>query len=90
MELPILWKKETFKDQLMYVDLFDKVKDDETLEDLRIKSFRKSDKKSAECRELGNAVYAVKNWSEAMEYYNQSLRYAKPDTENVALAYANR
>lgn len=90
MELPILWKKETFKDQVMYVDLFDKVKDDETLEDLRIKSFRKSDKKSTECRELGNAVFAVKNWSEAMEYYNQSLRYAKPDTENVALAYANR
>lgn len=40
--------------------------------------------------ELGNKEFKSRLWDSAMEYYNQSLIFAEPGTENVGLAYANR
>lgn len=39
---------------------------------------------------LGNKEFSLSMWDSAMEYYNQSLIFAEPGTENVSLGYANR
>lgn len=96
--MDIFWRKEIFKGQTRHIDLFAPLEEhekwndktmDESMDELRI-VYRKSDKKSVESRELGNAEFAAKNWTGAMEYYNQSLRFAEGGSENVALAYSNR
>ncbi|XP_055308820.1 SET and MYND domain-containing protein 4-like [Sitodiplosis mosellana] len=93
--MDILWRKETVKNQTRHIDLFAPLEEDdkwndEAMRELRTLTFRKDNRKSSESRELGNETFAVKNWSGAMEYYNQSLRFAEIGTENVALAYSNR
>lgn len=50
----------------------------------------KSNAFSTEYRNKGNVHFAIKNWRDALECYNQSLCFAETDTENVPLAYGNR
>ncbi|XP_031616820.1 SET and MYND domain-containing protein DDB_G0273591-like [Contarinia nasturtii] len=50
----------------------------------------KSDLVSTGFRISGNNHFKVKYWRSAMEFYNQSLRFAVKGTENLSLAYANR
>ncbi|XP_055326474.1 uncharacterized protein LOC129580257 [Sitodiplosis mosellana] len=88
----ILWRKETIKGQTTFIDLFVTLPDDdkwndESMNEMKTKKFRKNNKKSSESRELGNEIFAANNWSDAMECYNESLRFAEVGTENVALAY---
>lgn len=49
----------------------------------------KNDKKSEECRELGNKLYSKKEFIDAVTMYNRSLCYAEY-RPNLALTYANR
>ncbi|XP_055326476.1 SET and MYND domain-containing protein 4-like [Sitodiplosis mosellana] len=90
-----LWKKETTQNQTGYIDLFASLQEDDVWNDgatnpLETITFRKDNEKSLESRTRGNEIFAAKNWEDAMEHYNQSLRNAEVGSENVALAYSNR
>lgn len=50
----------------------------------------KNDKISIDFRALGNKKFKEEVWSEAMEFYNESLRFATDESENMSLAFANR
>lgn len=50
----------------------------------------KNNKTSDYLRELGNRKFQERDFIEAMELYSQSLCFAKPRTNNVCFAYANR
>lgn len=84
-----LWKK---KDGV-YVNIFDGVQtNDESMNEL-VKTTdapAKNDWLSSEYRKKGNDEKIKGNWYRAMRYYNDSLRYAKTDSQNISLAYANR
>lgn len=85
-----LWKKESHKSDAMYIDIFASLVQDPRVEYFTDFRNYKDNKQSIKFRELGNKEFASKNWSESMHLYNQSLRYAEIDSENVALAYSNR
>lgn len=51
---------------------------------------RKSKQVSTDLRGLGNEQFKKKCWRKAMEFYNESLRFAEEGSENISLAYANR
>lgn len=93
----MLWKKESSKKDALYVDVFalnggqallKKVFQDIRLE--RGTTFNKNDSTSLEKRMQGNGYYRQGNWNQAMELYNESLCFAKPRSQNISLAYANR
>lgn len=50
----------------------------------------KNDDISNEFRDAGNQLFKAKEWRAAMEYYNQSLRFAENGSDSISLAYANR
>lgn len=50
----------------------------------------KSNQKSLDARNLGNFHFKERNYVEALKYYNKSLCFAPIDSENLAIAYANR
>ncbi|KAG5671092.1 hypothetical protein PVAND_001306 [Polypedilum vanderplanki] len=50
----------------------------------------KSNVNSTKLREIGNQYYAKREFFEAILKYNKSLCYAENESENAALAYANR
>lgn len=50
----------------------------------------KCNHKSDEFRHKGNAFYKNKNVNEALELYTQSISYALPNSEQLALGFANR
>lgn len=50
----------------------------------------KSSEKSESLRKEGNKLYSDHKFYAALLNYNESLCYAKPDSENLGLAYANR
>lgn len=84
-----LWQKDGDESSDCYVDLFDDVghaKTPITLKRLAGKSNTVADNH----RNAGNAFFAQKKWSEAIEEYNQSLCHAETGTEPASLAYANR
>lgn len=82
-----VWKKESRHRGALYIDLFASVKRFTTYSTpIR----QKNDHFSTESRNKGNDLFRLKQYSEAMALYNQSLRFAKVDSENVALAYSNR
>ena len=89
----VLWKKESTSTDACYIDLLT----DTELENSRYKFSKwmsehtnKNAAKSTERRMRGNLEFKAKHWEEAMEMYNQSLRYAAVGSENISLAYANR
>lgn len=100
-ERKVLWKKETDGDSEVYMNLFpfDEMDEEETkfmmdnlshLNPEDDKKFEKNDERAKEFRDLGNQKFNIFKWNEAMELYNESLRFATVGSENVSLAYANR
>lgn len=55
-----------------------------------IRKCQKNNDISTKFRQLGNARFVEKDWRDAMVMYNNSLRFAEINTDNVGLAYANR
>lgn len=90
----VLWKKESSKPTAFYINfLADKSPDDFSFKIDKMmceNSNQKSIGKSTELRVLGNRRFKEKKWYDAMELYNQSLRYATAESDNISLAYANR
>lgn len=81
-----LWKKESTQADADYVDLFS-----DGFDTMKIPMQpKKCNKVSTRLRTEGNALYSSHDWLNAMEKYNESLRYAEVNSENVSLAYGNR
>lgn len=89
-----LWKKETVGSKSMYCDIFSNIQEpNETVHNRECTKsiyFGKDDERSNLLRMHGNNLFRLKDWTGAMEFYNQSLYYAKCGSENEALAYSNR
>lgn len=87
-----LWKKEV--DHASFVNLFASAikieKEDDEWENLSSFESRKDNHHSTELRMKGNVKFRQGFWAEALEFFNQSLCFAEINSENVALAYANR
>ncbi|XP_031619047.1 histone-lysine N-methyltransferase SMYD3-like [Contarinia nasturtii] len=81
-----LWKKESNGKSSIYMDIFKNI---ETAEVSNANGLPKNDVISTHLRKKGDGKFGDNLWIDAMEYYNQSLRFAV-DSENVSLAYANR
>lgn len=78
-----LWEKEWTGD---YIDLFG-----DGFDTMHIPMRpKKCDKLSAKLRKEGNALVNSGDWLNAMEKYNDSLRHAENDSNNISLAYGNR
>lgn len=101
----MLWQKESEAEDALYTDLcatsspkeieeFEKGISfyDEQLVHSIEKNFvpNKDDVFALKLRQEGNALFAKKKYDRAMDKYNRSLCYAENDSENIALAYANR
>ncbi len=98
------WKKESNAPDALYVDLRtpcpkETKKFDEAIsmyEKHMLKSIEKNfrtskdDAYALKLRKEGNKLFTNKKWDQAMDKYNRSLCYAENDSENIALAYANR
>jgi SET and MYND domain-containing protein 4 len=52
--------------------------------------YAKNDYKSTEFRKSGNKCFENKRYYDALEFYNKSICYAEPGTENLSIGYANR
>ncbi|XP_031640447.1 uncharacterized protein LOC116352190 [Contarinia nasturtii] len=81
----MLWKKE-------YIDLRESHRSKLSHEDeynINIQRHVKKDKTSISKRELGNMRFRNRDYVEAIEDYNDSLRFAESDRQ-ISLAYANR
>lgn len=93
-----LWKKESVGSNDRYVDLFALSQEDKwqqfqldlQVDLLKTHQFGKDNQRSTELRIQGNQLFHSKKWFDAMMCYNESLRFAEFESENVALAYANR
>lgn len=99
-----MWQKESKAQDALYIDISkpspDKIQDFETYISLYKAAMLKSIERnfiankdgefSLKLRQEGNALFAKKKWYQAMDKYNRSLCFAENDSENVALAYANR
>ncbi|XP_031619235.1 uncharacterized protein LOC116338245 [Contarinia nasturtii] len=82
-----LWKKESTPKSPIYMDIFDGI---ELVPIPNVKfGLQKNDLISTQLRHKGDQKFGENLWSEAMEYYNKSLRFAIK-AENASLAYANR
>lgn len=99
-----LWKKESRRADALYIDVhatypsttrFDEMykKDVENYKHKfldRAMAPIKDDTLSIEFRTIGNKLFKDSKWNEAMEWYNQSLRFATEGSENICLGFANR
>lgn len=85
-----LWTKEVGTTSCVYINLltFDEVEDE--WENLSLFQSRKDNFHSTDLRMKGNVKFRLGFWAEAMDFFNQSLCFAEIDSENIALAYANR
>lgn len=93
----MLWKKESKEPNALYVDIFAKNKFDletkfhEIFTSKETKPHpQKDDAIALQKRNDGNTAFRRKAYNDAMELYNDSLRFAKPGSEHISLAYANR
>lgn len=83
-----MWKKESHEPSALYVDLFKA-----TLMDPELTGFISAGKSNAIAdnhRIAGNQLFVQQKWSEALDKYNDSLRYAEFGSESLSFAYANR
>lgn len=92
----MLWKKESKQLNALFVDLFASNGGETWFRDCS-RGMRgnprkpvKNDNESSAKRNAGNAHFRNGRWVDALECYNDSLSLAKPGSENVSLAYANR
>lgn len=89
----VLWKKESANDDACHVDLLSSKRINVLEFEIYKSSFgiiQKNEMVSTERRKQGNELFKAKNWTEAIEQYNQSIRFAYNGSENLGLAYANR
>lgn len=89
----VLWKKESASESVYYVDLLPECEQNDfqhEFEKLLRGSGNKNADISTQLRMRGNQQFKAKDWDEAMNLYNKSLRHAPNDSENISLAYANR
>ncbi|XP_031631949.1 uncharacterized protein LOC116346156 [Contarinia nasturtii] len=99
----MLWYKETDHPDALYVDAFAMMAGDWLKEVFPHYKYNRSfcdyfvdyipsknEEKSIKFREEGNALFTQLDWYAAMEKYNESLCYARYDSKNLGLAYANR
>lgn len=93
-----LWKMESNQSDALYVDPFAIIEPEDRLvaqANLEVDNFKsiksfKDDQRSTELRLQANEKFEVNDWYAAMDLYTKSLCNAENDSENVALAYANR
>lgn len=89
-----LWQKESKNTDALYIDLLPSDRNSiavySMFSTMLKNGSKKNDSMSAELRAAGNRKYQARNVLEAMDLYNQSLRYATAGSENISLAYANR
>lgn len=96
----MIWKKESKKKDALYIDFF-KLKGQFTrntyysaVQLSYIKNPQstctKSNEISLKKRKDGNKAFQEREWTVAMEKYNESLCHAKIGSKHVSLAYANR
>lgn len=89
-----LWKSSNSEAGLQYVDLFERIENGKFASDTKYtllnSPLSKSNEQAIELRNRGNEQFYLKNVHKAMDCYNQSVCFAEIDSENVALAYANR
>lgn len=96
----MLWKKESDQTDAVYVDLLqspsiDKYFKDfqntsQLVKDLYASSYEKNEARAYKFWQEGYKAFAKKKWTDAMEWYNKSMCFAKVRTEQMGLAYANR
>ncbi|XP_055297012.1 SET and MYND domain-containing protein 4-like [Sitodiplosis mosellana] len=94
----MLWKKDTSKNDAMYVDIFakhgGKAYFGKIVSVVRqgnpSSTLKKNDAVSLQKRNKGNDYFKRGEWSLAMELYGESLCYATIGSKNISLAYANR
>lgn len=89
----VLWQKESTSHDACHIDLLTEA-EKETLQKQFMASMyegtNKDDDIATELRLDGNKRFKENKWSEAMELYNRSLRYATDGSENISYSYANR
>lgn len=93
----MLWKKESLRPDSLYVDMFTP---NTQKWDSELNSFlqtidqtphpKKSDTIALQKRNEGNEKFRECAPLKAMKLYSDSLRFAKPGSEHISLAYANR
>lgn len=94
----MFWQKESKSKNALYVDIFNSGLGLELLNtfyrnitsEVTHSILDKSDAIALRKRKEGNTYFGRHKWSEAMELYNECLCYAKPGSEHISLAYANR
>lgn len=95
----MLWKKESKKNDSMYIDIFALNGGEANLigclrhvrcEETNTTTFNKSDALSLQKRNMGNECFKRGKWISAIETYGESLCYAENGSKNISLAYANR
>lgn len=93
----MLWQKESNNRNALYVNLFEFDLMDLLMHDFFNKASEctnttldKNDETALRKRMEGNKYTGLRQWSEAMEMYNESLCYAKPGSEHISLAYSLR
>lgn len=91
-----LWGKESGQSGSIYVNLFASVPEksenrvDNEWKNPNLYRSLKDNQYSTELRMKAHSQFRAGCWTEAMQLYNESLCFAEIDSENVALAYANR
>lgn len=101
----VLWKKESNIANALYTNLFKdtttiqgynewnrKLRSNKWNDRFLNKEYepQKSNQISDQLRAEGNLYFKFGQFTEAMEYYSLSLRFAEPETNNISFAYANR
>lgn len=96
----MLWQKESNKDEALYVNIFELSGNRRSCELVYEKvaqvakpvtMMEKNDEKSLMRRNVGNDFFKQhQSWIDAMEMYNDSLRFATNGSEAMGIAYANR
>lgn len=95
----MLWKKESQSPDALYINVLGDERNVRNL-DVALNFLlltldqeprpEKSDSIALQKRNDGNKKFRVRAYIEAMELYSDSLRFAKPESEHICLAYANR
>ena len=90
----VLWKKQSSSSgDACYIDLLSETEQENARDELAksmCEGTNKDDDISIDLRMEGNQRFKQQKWTEAMELYNRSLRYAPDGSENISLSYANR
>lgn len=93
----MLWKKESCGPDALYTDIFtpntqhwNSILNSELQTIVQTLHLEKSETIAWEKRNEGNVKFHDTKPLKAMEFYNDSLRFANPGSEHISLAYANR